>query len=926
MTDTTARVAVRAYRSPGSGVTGLRGLIHVNCSCRVAATLVGTHKSAKDAEEQIRDMGYSFAYCGKSTHTASQETRKAAAAPAPEAVVETPAAAAQEAPAQEGPKVHHFTDSSTAYDVCMSSDDVKDGDVLLIASEGVIGVLTNAHPVALTEAHGELHPMVPRYKIREMNGGRYVPSADLAQFTADQMGWSLLPQHCTPAPAAAEPAAVEAPAGVETEWEPGHCTPMMGGAVHEVTSGLDGSDGGPVYIFPLCRTGSMTNQGTKYRKVKAPLTCKNCIGNRDRRRAAQARRAAEAAAPVVDEAPAVDEAPVFVKGERVVCADGMTRTVSHMKRYVADEPLYVVMECGALWIAANCQRIEQGEAAPAVDEAPAASDTYRARQAREAAALTRNEQVTEAARAVLLHAGHPEEAQGRAGFLFRTNWLSVQLYAVDAEGAELTGYPLDDAFDVLTETLEAHGWEVDYSKTGYHGSSLVLTPPVGDEAPTLAPADQAARTALVDEISARLCAGLVWSTAAAFQSVQDDEDGPVIGWTFRTRSGSEVRYAYVATRGLILEGYNELRHREDARRELAGHHQAGTDSAELLAPVATYRAAVLAHRSTEQLAECLQAFDVDTVKAKPEGPGRLIVTRGPDFLGTIFDGGANSRRGRYEAWAPYAGTRNNSAGFHATVEGAVDAIAEAWPVAAWELAEETGASLTDVLAAANLLAGEEGVRVHLQIATATNADQKFYRGPAATLRARLTAQRARAAATRDECEALRRAKTAALATHKGAHTFRPFHRTGEQAPAGWTFRVGFGAHARYGVATAEGVAPVGLYEYATTAERAFHQGEEAARAAAPQVVEPAADQAEELDEYEARRRVTGTYPAAKRFEAERDEDGRLIGYTFQVGTLHGARYGWITTGGTFAKALEPYRSQAVALIPMAIRDEQAARR
>lgn len=712
----------------------------------------------------------------------------------------------------------------------------------------------------------------------------------------------------------------EAPAGIETEWEPGHCTPMMGGAVHEVTSGLDGSDGGPVYIFPLCRTGSMTNQGTRYGKVKAPLTCKNCIGNRDRRRAAQARRAAEAAAPaapVVDEAPAVDEAPVFVKGERVVCADGMTRTVSHMKRYVADEPMHVVMECGALWIAANCERVEQGEAAPVV-EAPAVSNVYRESQAREAAALTRNEQVTEAARAVLLHAGHPEAADGRAGFLFRTNWLSVQLYAVDAAGVELTGFPLDDAFDALQETLEGQDWFVDYSKTGYHGSSLVLTAPIGDPAPAPAPADQDERTALLEEIGARLAAGLTWSTAAAFQLVRDDERGQVVGWTYRTRSGSEVRYAYVAARGLLLEGFNELRHREDAKRELVAHYQAGTDYTELMPPVATYLEAVLATRSTAQLAECLHSIDVDAVKAFAEGPGRLIVKRGPDFMGTIFDAGSKSHRGRYEAWSPYAGTRNNLIGFHPTVDEATAAIAHAWPVAAWELAEDTGASLTDVLTGADLLAREGGVKMHLQIANATGADQKFHRDGAEILRARLVRQQERAAYTREQCDALRRAKAAALATHKGAHTFRPFCRTGEEMPTGWTFRVGFGAGARYGVATAEGVAPVGLYEYATTAERAFHQAEEAAaRTAAPQV--------DELDQREAQRLVVGTYPAAKGFEAERDEDGRLIGYTFQVGTLHGACYGWITTAGTFAKALEPYRSHAVALLPMAVRDEQAAR-
>lgn len=543
--------------------------------------------------------------------------------------------------------------------------------------------------------------------------------------------------------AAQDGPADEAPAGVETEWEPGHCTTMRGGAVHEVTSGLDGSDGGPVHIFPLCRTGSMTNQGTRYRKVKAELTCKNCISNRERRRAAQARRAAAA----------VVEAPAAVE-------------------------------------------------TPAVDEA--------------------------------------------------------------------------------------------------------------------APVGQDERAVLLEEIGARLSAGLVWSTAAAFEPVREGDDRPVIGWTYRTRSGSEIRYSYVAARGLLLEGFNELRHREDAARELIAHRAAGTDTADLMPPVATYLEQVRAERSTEELAEYVRILDVDVVKTAAEGPGRLIVTRGPDFLGTIFDAGANSRRGRFEAWAPYAGTRNGCAGFHATVEEAVDAIAHAWPVAAWELAEETGASVADVLAAADLLAGEEGVKVHLRIAAATGADQKFYRGPAAILRARLTAQQARAAYAREQCEALHLARAAALATHKGAHEFRPFHRHGEEQPAGWTFRVGFGAGARYGVATAEGVAPVGLYEYATTAERAFHQAEEAAaREAAPQV--------DELDEREAQRLVTGTYPAAKVFKAERDEDGRLLGYTFQVGTLHGACYGWITTAGTFAKALEPYRSVAVALLPMAVRDEQAAR-
>lgn len=84
-------------------------------------------------------------------------------------------------------------------------------------------------------------------------------------------------------------------------------------------------------------------------------------------------------------------------------------------------------------------------------------------------------------------------------------------------------------------------------------------------------------------------------------------------------------------------------------------------------------------------------------------------------------------------------------------------------------------------------------------------------------------------------------------------------------------------------------------------------------------------QPDELTEDQARQRVAGTYPHAEQFQAERTERGRLLGYAFRVGRLHSARYGWISAAGTYAQALEEYRSQAVAMLPMAVRDEQAAR-
>ncbi|WP_030672362.1 hypothetical protein [Streptomyces sp. NRRL B-1347] len=68
-----------------------------------------------------------------------------------------------------------------------------------------------------------------------------------------------------------------------------------------------------------------------------------------------------------------------------------------------------------------------------------------------------------------------------------------------------------------------------------------------------------------------------------------------------------------------------------------------------------------------------------------------------------------------------------------------------------------------------------------------------------------------------------RARRAVLHVHPNAHSLQSFHWP-DGVRAGWTFRVNRGATARYGVVTADaGIAPVGLHEYATTAERAFWQ-------------------------------------------------------------------------------------------------------
>jgi hypothetical protein len=55
------------------------------------------------------------------------------------------------------PQVHVFDDSGDAYDASQCDDKIKDGDVLVVPSERVVGVLIEAWPVAVSTEHGEFH-------------------------------------------------------------------------------------------------------------------------------------------------------------------------------------------------------------------------------------------------------------------------------------------------------------------------------------------------------------------------------------------------------------------------------------------------------------------------------------------------------------------------------------------------------------------------------------------------------------------------------------------------------------------------------------------------------------------------------------------------------------------------------------------------
>lgn len=101
-------------------------------------------------------------------HYAEAAAAYEAERPAREAI-----ATARAAARADGPLVHTFESTREAYDASQTSDDICDGDVLLVPSEGV-------WPIAVTDAHGEFHRLVPPATFAEIDGRDYSRSAEAA--------------------------------------------------------------------------------------------------------------------------------------------------------------------------------------------------------------------------------------------------------------------------------------------------------------------------------------------------------------------------------------------------------------------------------------------------------------------------------------------------------------------------------------------------------------------------------------------------------------------------------------------------------------------------------------------------------------------------------------------------------------------------
>ncbi|WTW95438.1 hypothetical protein OG216_19545 [Streptomycetaceae bacterium NBC_01309] len=97
-----------------------------------------------------------------------------------------------------GVRVHYFESTADAYDQTQCDSDIRDGDVLVIAAEKVVGFLNEAWPVALTAEHGEFHTLIGPAGVAELDEGRYVESARIAAEEAREIGTATKPEHTPP--------------------------------------------------------------------------------------------------------------------------------------------------------------------------------------------------------------------------------------------------------------------------------------------------------------------------------------------------------------------------------------------------------------------------------------------------------------------------------------------------------------------------------------------------------------------------------------------------------------------------------------------------------------------------------------------------------------------------------------------------------
>ncbi|MFJ3658809.1 hypothetical protein ACIPPR_36580 [Streptomyces nigra] len=181
------RVATRAYSH--RGVRGVRTYLHINCGCRIGSTLKGTYgtmdEARRTANELVNGTGDHYRVCSKSGLVKAQ-------------VLDRP--------------VRHFEDTVSAAASTFNGAGVRDGDVVVVASEGVVAVVIGTAVIAITTTLGSLKALGT--SARTFRDGLYAEVVDRAAAEARKIRAAVDPLHAAPAIEESE-AAEPAPAAQE---------------------------------------------------------------------------------------------------------------------------------------------------------------------------------------------------------------------------------------------------------------------------------------------------------------------------------------------------------------------------------------------------------------------------------------------------------------------------------------------------------------------------------------------------------------------------------------------------------------------------------------------------------------------------------------------------------------------------------------
>lgn len=583
-----------------------------------------------------------------------------------------------------------------------------------------------------------------------------------------------------------------------------HCVSVKGGKVHEVT---EWDDQGPDYVFPLCRTGSMTNSGTKYTHTTQDLSCTNCVANRERRRTRQAQEAAqatqapaetaeEAAAPAVVEDVVEEPVRYVAEVQSVKAAPGHQEmwltirvrgeadpvefyaltympgwTPEGMCRLFGWRPLADVLEYTGTRTYGEVQRTSSSLTPAGLDARLAFREEIVARfVVRLATGLADHFRAT-----FRLGRAYP------IGWTYRVSYGAGARFGWVTAGGIMPARFTADTREAAEEELRA------LDPTALPGHPDVSEYVNGLGMPELGRLFLALRngdlTTLPDvltdgaPITGRQAVTAVERThgqADEFETLQG-EGGRFLGWTFRCGRLRSSRYGWITARGTLAQGLEP--YRSTAADVLVYADREDREAAE--------RAAVARSMTGRKLADNRCVHNRYT---RTDVQGDPVLACSTKVTGEIF------------------AVFTQDEGVAGFMTCAVEAANVAARMGGWD--EYEGSDPLPFWAK-TCPVHAEGVAGRCALCGQDTPDED---APEAR---ELTVDQAQEAARR---------------VHPDASGFTPFHRPGSVDTAvGWTFRTGHGARARYGVVTRAGeVSGVGLYEYRTTAERAHLQTEEEA--------------------------------------------------------------------------------------------------